>query len=62
MTLFYDNQVALKLATDDNYHACMKHIDIRFHFIRQVISSGAINMVYCPTDDMTAVAKSGTAL
>jgi len=53
-TLFCDNQVALKLATDDNYHARMKHINICFHFIRQVISSGAINMVYCPTDDMTA--------
>jgi len=53
-TLFCDNQAALKLATDDNYHARTKHIDIRFHFIRQVISSGAINMVYCPTDDMMA--------
>jgi hypothetical protein len=53
-TLFCDNQAALKLATDDNYHARTKHINIRFHFIRQVIASGAIKMVYCPTDDMTA--------
>ena len=53
-TLFCDNQAALKLATDDNYHARTKHIDIRFHFIRQVIASGAIDMVYCPTDDMMA--------
>jgi hypothetical protein len=52
--LFCDNQAALKLATDDNYHACTKHIDIRFHFIRQVIASGTIKMVYCPTDDMMA--------
>src|SRR5260221_296069 len=52
--LFCDNQAAIKLATDDNYHARKKHIDIRFHFIRQVITSGAIDMVYCPTDDMTA--------
>jgi hypothetical protein len=53
-TLFCDNQAALKLTTDDNYHAHTKHIDIRFHFIQQVIASGAIKMVYCPTDDMTA--------
>jgi hypothetical protein len=53
-TLFCDNQAALKLATEDNYHARTKHIDIRFHFIRQIIASGAIKMVYCPTDDMTA--------
>jgi hypothetical protein len=52
--LFCDNQVALKLATNDNYHAHTKHIDIRFHFIRQVIASGAIKMVYCPTDNMMA--------
>jgi hypothetical protein len=53
-TLFCDNQAALKLATEDNYHARTKHIDIRFHFIRQIIASGTIKMVYCPTDDMTA--------
>jgi hypothetical protein len=53
-TLFCNNQVALKLTTDDNYYARTKHIDIRFHFIRQVIASGTIKMVYCPTDDMTA--------
>jgi len=45
--LFCDNQAALKLATDNNYHARTKHIDICFHFIQQVILSGAINMVYC---------------
>jgi transposase InsO family protein len=53
-TLHCDNQAALKLATDDNYHARTKHIDIRYHFIRQVVASGAIDITYCPTDDMTA--------
>ena len=53
-TLHCDNQAALKLVTDNNYHARTKHIDIRYHFIRQVVASAAINIVYCPTDDMTA--------
>lgn len=53
-TLYCDNQAAIHLATDDNYHARTKHIDIRFHFIRQTITDGAINIVYCPTQDMTA--------
>ena len=53
-TLFCNNQAALKLVQDDNYHARTKHIDIRFHFIRKVIANGAINVVHCPTDDMTA--------
>ncbi len=53
-TLYCDNQAALRLVTDDNYHARTKHIDLRYHFIRQVTASGALHLVYCPTDDMTA--------
>ena len=53
-TLYCDNQAALTLAVDDNYHACTKHIDIRYHFIRQCIARKAIDLVYCLTDDMTA--------
>ena len=53
-TLYCDSQAALKLATDDNYHARTKHIDIRYHFIRQVVASRDIDVTYCLTDDMTA--------
>ena len=53
-TLYCNNQAALKLATDNNYHAHTKHIDIHYHFIRQVVASRDINVTYCPTDDMTA--------
>ena len=53
-TLHCNNQAALKLATDDNYHAHTKHIDIQYHFIHQVVASSAINITYCPMDDMTA--------
>lgn len=51
-TIYCDNQAAIKLANDDNYHARTKHIDIRFHFIQQVIADGTITLIYCPTDDM----------
>jgi hypothetical protein len=53
-TLFCDNQAALRLAEDDNYHARTKHIDIRYHFVRQTITNKQITMVYCPSEDMTA--------
>jgi hypothetical protein len=53
-TLYCDNQAVLKLATDDSYHARIKHIDIRHPFIHQVIASSTIDIVYCPTADMTA--------
>jgi|SRR6266702_716370 len=51
-SLYCDNQAALKLATDNNYHAHTKHIDLHFHFIWQTIASGALRLLYCPTEDM----------
>lgn len=53
-TLHCNNQAAIKLAIEDNYHARTKHIDIRFHFIRQVIADNTLTLTYCPTDDMAA--------
>ena len=53
-TLYCNNQATLKLATDNNYHVQTKHIDICFHFICQVVASKAVDICYCPTDDMTA--------
>jgi hypothetical protein len=53
-TLFCDNQAAVRLAEADNYHACTKHIDIRYHFIRDTVQRGEVSLVYCPTDNMTA--------
>ncbi len=53
-TLYCDNQVALTLATTDNFHARTKHIDIRYHFIRHSVGAGVLKLVYCPTDDMVA--------
>ena len=52
--LFGDNQAAIALARDHQYHARTKHIDVRYHWIRWVIEQGALRLVYCPTDDMVA--------
>ena len=53
-TLFSDNQAAIALTRDHQYHARTKHIDVRYHFIRWVIEQGSLRLVYCPTDDMVA--------
>src|SRR6266850_1307470 len=52
--LYCDNQAAIKLIKDDNYHARTKHIDVRYHFIRYTVQSSALNMIYCPTEDTSA--------
>lgn len=53
-TLHCNNQSAIAIATNSNFHACTKHINIRYHFIKFVIENGSINLVYCATDNMTA--------
>ena len=53
-TLFSDNQSAIALTRDHQYHARTKHIDMRYHFIRWVVENGAVHLVYCPTADMIA--------
>ena len=52
--LLSDNQSAIALARDDRFHARTKHIDIRYHFIRYMISDKKIELSYCPTEEMTA--------
>ena len=49
-----DNQGAMALTKNPEYHARTKHIDIQFHFIRQHVDSGTIKLIYCPTHEMTA--------
>src|SRR5713226_2540585 len=53
-TLFSDNQAAITLTRDHQYHTCTKHINVRYHFIRWVIEQGSLRLIYCPTDDMVA--------
>ena len=53
-TLFSDNQSAIALTKEHQYHARTKHIDVRFHFLRWIIEEGRLRLIYCPTDDMVA--------
>jgi hypothetical protein len=53
-TLFSDNQSAIALTYDHQYHAYIKHINVHYHWIWWVVEQGTIKLVYCPTDDMVA--------
>ena len=52
--VYCDNQGAIRLTKDSAFHARTKHIDIRFHFIRQTAERGDIIVHDCRTDDMIA--------
>ena len=51
VTINCDNQGAIALSKDINFHACTKHIDIRYHFIRESVGDGKIQVNYIPTDE-----------
>jgi hypothetical protein len=53
-TLYSDNQAAISLTCNHQYHARTKHIDVCYHFICWVIEQGSLHLIYCPTNDMVA--------
>ena len=52
MLLYCNNQSAIAVAKNDQYHARMKHIHIRYHFIQELIRWEIIKVWYCPTENM----------
>lgn len=53
-TMYADNQGAIYIANDTGYHARSKHIDIRYHFIRDVLKGDVVELKHLPTDLMLA--------
>ena len=53
-TLFSDNQSAIALTKDHQYHARTKHINIGFHFIHWIVKNSSLQLIYCPTEEMVA--------
>lgn len=47
--LWCDNQSAIVVAKNPALHGRTKHIDVRFHFIRALVSDGVIVLRYCNT-------------
>ena len=54
VVIYNDNQGAGKLASNPVFHSRSKHIDIRHHFVRQVLRDHLLKIEYTPTEDMIA--------
>ena len=52
--IYKDNQSAISLAKNPQFHGRAKHIDLRRHFIRERVTDKSIELKYCPTEDMIA--------
>ncbi|CAI5746401.1 unnamed protein product [Peronospora destructor] len=52
--IYEDNQGSIALAKNPEFHKRTKHIDIRYHFVREKVETGEVLLEYCPTQDMLA--------
>ena len=52
--VFDDNQGCIALAKNPVEHERTKHIDIRYHFIREMVESKVIDVQYIRSEDMLA--------
>lgn len=54
VTIYNDNQGAQKLSSNPVNHRKTKHIDIRYHFIRDLVEKKEVNVKYLRTEHMVA--------
>lgn len=54
IVIYEDNQSAICIAKNPQSHGRSKHIDIKFHYIREQVQQKTIELKYCKTEDMVA--------
>ena len=53
-TIMCDNSSTIKLSKNPVLHGRSKHIDVRFHFLREFANEGIIELKYCGTEEQIA--------
>ncbi|KAL6342466.1 hypothetical protein AAG906_011156 [Vitis piasezkii] len=51
VVVYCDNQSAIHLGKNQSFHERSKHIDVRMHFVRDIIAVGEIGVGNVPTKD-----------
>jgi hypothetical protein len=52
--LLMDNQLAIQVAHNPEHHGCMKHLDLRYFWLRDEVVKGHLAPRYIPTAEMAA--------
>lgn len=53
-TIFCDNNSAIALSKNTVFHKRSKHIDTRYHFIRELINDGEVILEHCRSKEQYA--------
>lgn len=52
-TLFMDNQSAIRLIKNPEFHKRTKHIDVRYHYIREQFEEHSFNLEFVSTHEQS---------
>ncbi|GAU16044.1 hypothetical protein TSUD_339150 [Trifolium subterraneum] len=53
-TIYCDNSSSIKLSKNPVLHGRCKHIDVRYHFLRDLTKEGVVELSYCSTQEQIA--------
>ncbi|XP_031261280.1 secreted RxLR effector protein 161-like [Pistacia vera] len=51
VTIYSDSQSAIHLSKNPVYHERTKHVDVKYHFVRDQISKGTVSLLKIPTEE-----------
>jgi hypothetical protein len=54
ITIHCDNVSAIKNSKNPVLHGRSKHIDVRYHFLRDLCNDGIIDLVFCRSENQVA--------
>jgi hypothetical protein len=54
VVIYCDKLSSIQLARNLVFHAQTKHIEVHYHFIREKVLAGEIDLIYVSTEDQVA--------
>ena len=54
VTIYCDNQASIAYTKDPKYHGKTKHIDIKYNYVKEIVSRGEVVLQYLNTHQMLA--------
>ena len=52
--MYCDNSLAIDLSKNSVFHKIMKHIDAKYHYIKELVNNGEIVLQHCRTEEQFA--------